>query len=309
MDPRRSTLHVPSELRSVSNWGRWGDDDEAGTLNLIPSASQLAALGLARQGVSVSLSREVTPHSRPDTPQPVHRFMRRNGVEAPERGMGTASEWLGFIFHGFSMTHLDAPSHVFWDGKMYNGRDAAAVSGHSGARWNAVTGAGSGIIGRGVLLDVARHREADWLEPGDGIAVDELLSCARSQNVEIEEGDILLFRTGRPARERVVGNHNPIVDGNPGLEESCAEWLHRQDVAVLGSDVVQDVMHPGNAPHPMPIHVLGLVGMGLWLIDNMDLEELSRRCAALNRWEFTLILAPLRIWRGTGSPVNPIAVL
>jgi kynurenine formamidase len=232
-----------------------------------------------------------------DTASPERRLERRG-----------ASEFIGMVFHGYNITHVDAPSHYFWDGQIYNGRSCNLVTSREGATVASIEGLKSGVVSRGVLLDVARTRRVDWIAGGEGVMPEDLEAAEKAQNVRVEPGDILLVRTGYYGRRLREGAVNPLQAGSPALHAACCPWLRERGVAMVGSDTHNDV-------HPLPypgmgnsFHVVCLVAMGLWLIDNANLEELGQACAERRRWEFLLTIAPLRLVNVTGSPVNPIAV-
>lgn len=293
----------------LSNWGRWGVDDELGTVNLLTEQRAAAAAGRVRLGRVVALGRVLRTAPAPDNPQPLLHLMKSSGESAPALGGAHASDWLGLAYHGSATTHVDAHSHQFWNGQMYNGRPAADVSTRAGANSGSVEALARGLVGRGVLVDMPRALGREWLEPGEGIGPDDLDRATAVQGVVITAGDLVLVRTGRDARAAAIGVLDPLRQGGPGLVMQCLAWLRRHDVAVLGSDVQSDVMQPDGAPHPMPIHAGALAVLGLPLLDNLVLEELSRMCAQLQTWEFLLTVAPLALRRATGSPVNPLAVL
>ncbi len=292
----------------ISNWGRWGKDDERGALNYITDAKRLAGARLVKTGEAISLGLPLATIPGPDNPTPVTHLMIQSGHDAhlmPTPPPYTA-DYLGINTHGYANTHLDALCHLIWNGKMYNGFDASEV-GSTGALKLAVDVARNGVIGRGVLLDIPKLRKVGWLEPGDHIYPDELDAAAREHGVAVEEGDILMVRTGRAARRKVKGGWT-AEEGMAGLDCACLPWLHDHRVAVLGSDGVSDAMPYGYDEPWLSIHVCGIAMMGVHLIDNMDLDALSERTKALGRYEFHFIMAPLVVARGTASPVNPIAV-
>jgi len=293
----------------LRNWGRWGADDELGTVNLLTPQRAADAAGRVRQGRVVPLGRVLRTTPAADNPQPLLHLMKSSGEAAPTLGGAHASDWLGLAYHGSAVTHLDAHSHQFWNGQMYNDRPATDVATRNGARTGSVESLAHGLVGRGVLLDVPRAVGSAWLEPGVGIGPDDLDRAAAAQRVDLEVGDLLLVRTGRDARAAVHGVLDPLSQGGPGLVMQCLPWLRSHDVAVLGSDVQSDVMLPGGAPHPMPVHAGALAMLGLPLLDNLILEELAGACADQQRWDFLLTVAPLALHRATGSPVNPLAVL
>jgi kynurenine formamidase len=308
---------VLSYFERFRNWGRWGDDDEAGTLNLITPEHRVRAAGLVRDGVSVGCSKLLTTQINvnvkpPLFAQPQH-FMIQCGEQFAHRDnepyvLQTALDYFGVAFHNVLVTHLDAVGHVFWDGHMYNGVSAASNTSAAGATVQSVDVARDGVVSRGVLLDIPRLRGVKWLEPGEAIFSDELEAAEEAQGVRVESGDVLLIRTGAGRRVAEEGPWDMYTFGVPGLSPNCIPFLHGRGVAVLGSDGGSDVF-----PNPyqltfQPIHQVGLVAMGLWLIDFCSFEDLLAACESRNRWEFLLSMGPLRIEFGTGCPINPIAV-
>ncbi|HSB41189.1 MAG TPA: cyclase family protein [Methylomirabilota bacterium] len=312
--PAPSEAQVREYLKTLSNWGRWGSEDELGTVNLITPAKRQAAARLVTRGLSVSCARPITTDITPDTTIQPMRFMVDSGegrdTASPERLLERrgAAEFIGMVFHGYTITHVDAPSHYFWDGKLYNGRSCNAVTSREGATVSSVEVLRDGVVSRGVLLDVAGTRGAPWLEGGVGVMPEDLEAAEKAAGVRVESGDILLVRTGYYARRLAEGPVSPLRAGSPALHAACCPWLRERGVAMVGTDTHNDV-HP--QPYPSmgnSFHVVCLVAMGLWLIDNASLEDLARTAAELGRWEFLLAVAPLRLRNVTGSPVNPIAV-
>ena len=299
---------------TCSNWGRWGDDDELGTLNYLTPDLRTAAAGLVRDGVSVSCARVIPTHVlEEDFHAPPLHFMISSGegfagkATAPD-SLQTASDFLGIAFHGFAVTHVDSLCHVFRDGHMYNGKPADAVTTSTGAAIQTVEAISDGIVGRGVLLDIARLRSKPWLEVDEGVFPEDLEAAEEASGVRVGPGDILLCRFGTMARRNAQGPSKDVFAHRPGLHAACAPWLHERQVAALGSDSAQDLFPSGYPAVRAPLHQIGIVAMGLTLIDNCDLEALGDACERFGRWEFLLTVAPLRIQAGTGSPVNPIAV-
>jgi kynurenine formamidase len=228
------------------------------------------------------------------------------GLPDSPRG-GGAMEHIGLAYHGYTVTHLDALSHIFWDKRMYNGVPADAVTSFTGATTHAVTAAREGIVTRGVLLDVTADR--DWLAPGEGVFPDALEAAEARQGVRVEAGDVLLLRTGHARRVREAGPYDVRAEGRPGLHVSALPWVHEREVAAIAADTACGCMP--NPEYPSmhdPVHAVGIVAMGLWLIDNCDLEMLRDTCQRLGRWEFQFVLSPLRVVGGTGSPANPLAI-
>jgi kynurenine formamidase len=300
---------VDKLLSSLSNWGRWGEDDQLGTLNHITPESRLAALRAVQTGETVSCSRDISPRHSKENPSPLLHHMIVSGEAAPDEGLGIAADWLGLAFHGYSVTHLDSLSHLFWNKRSYNGRPASDVSTVSGAATGSVEVARHGVVTRGVLLDLAGARGEEWLEPGEALTPADLERAEQEQGVTVGAGDVLLVRTGRDARRAAKGPVHPDHEGAPGLHYSCLPYLHERQIAVLGSDAANDVLPSHVSGFEMPVHTVGIVAMGLWLLDNAYLEDLGRRCRERASWEFLVALAPLLLKRSTGSPVNPIAVL
>jgi kynurenine formamidase len=305
---------VREYLRSLSNWGRWGAEDELGTINLITPARRVAAAGLVRDGVSVTCARPIVTDITADTSFQPLRFMVDSGEgrdsASPERLLQRrgASEFIGMVFHGYTITHVDAPSHYFWEGKFYNGRSCNLVTSREGATVESIEVLRDGVVSRGILLDVAETRGARWMGPGEGVMPEDLEAAERTAGVRVESGDILLVRTGYYARRVAEGPVHPLQAGSPALHVACAPWLRERGAAMIGTDTHNDIHPPPYPAMGNSFHVVALVAMGLWLIDNANLEDLARACAARRRWEFLLAVAPLRLRNVTGSPVNPIAV-
>ena len=313
-----TTRPVPTEAEvrgytgNLSNWGRWGPEDQLGTINLITPDKRRQAAALVRDGVSITCSRPIQTGPAADAMSPPIHYMTGSGEvfalqESPPGSMQGSGDFIGMVFHGYSITHLDALSHIFWNGQMYNGRSSALVTTRQGATAESIELLQDGVVSRGVLLDIARLRGVDWLEPGEGIMPDELDAAEAAQGVKVEEGDILMVRTGHLKRRNEEGPR-ALAGGWPGLHAACLPWLRERGVAVLCGDPVSDVVTSGYPSLLQPIHQIGIPHMGLWLLDNCNMEGVTRACAERGRWEFHLTVAPLRIQYGTGSPVNPIAV-
>ena len=303
MAARLTKDEVKSNFEKISNWGRWGKDDERGALNFITDAKRAAAAKLAKAGEIVSCALPLATQSGPDNPQPVQHMMLHVGPPV------AALDYFGIAPHGYAFTHLDALCHVFWEGKMYNGFSSREV-GRFGARKCAIDVTRDGIATRGVLLDIPVVKKVDFLEPGEPIYPEDLDAAEKLHGVQVEEGDVLLIRTGRHQRRKSKGDWNPRREGLPGLDASCLPWLHERRIAILGCDAVSDCSPSHYAPEfEMPVHVGALVMMGVHLLDNADLDALAGACAKHRRHEFQFIMAPLILERGTASPVNPIAIL
>jgi kynurenine formamidase len=326
MNDKGSNGQTPTEeeirswFTSLSNWGRWGPDDVLGTLNLITAEKRLQAAASVRLGDVVSCAWDVRTDGGADAygeHLSAQRWMAATGLglsEEPPTGsrtldgsFGVASEMLSMVFHGRTMTHLDALSHVFWDGKMYGGLPAYYVTERDGATHHDVLSAGNGIQSRGVLLDIPRARGTAALEPAEPVFPEDLESAEAAQNVTVGEGDVLLIRTGDGSRRR-AGTWDPASNGQPGLQAACIPWLHERGIAAIGTDGPQEVRPSGYPGLAMPVHSIAIVAMGLWLIDNCQLEDLAVACDQHDRWDFFFSAAPVRFTGATGSPINPVAI-
>jgi kynurenine formamidase len=298
-------------FEQVKNWGRWGAEDEMGALNLITPEKRREAAACVVAGEPVSCSLELPIHPSVENPHPALHMMIQAGDDCVIPGLGfeTVMDFVGVAFHGMATSHIDALCHVFVDGRMYNGFSKDEVK-STGARRGSIMCAREGIVSRGVLLDMPRTLGVPWLEPGTAVTVAALERAEEAEGVRVTPGDILLVGTGRDARRAKHGPWNPIADGLAGLHPECVPWLHERGVAVLGCDGISDAV-PGLAIPGwlMPIHQSTLVAMGVHLLDNLRLDRLAEACARYRRWAFQLTVAPLRVDKATGSPVNPVAVL
>jgi kynurenine formamidase len=299
-------------FESVKRWGRFGPDDERGGLNLLTPERIVRAAALVRSGRTISCAHDLETEPSIENATPAQHMMLMAG-DSPEAsgipGYAQSTDYLGMACHGMGVSHIDALCHVFVEGRMYNGFAASDVK-SVGAMRNSIAAAAGGIVGRGVLLDVPRLRGVDWIDPPGTIGPDELSAAAAAQHVEVGTGDILLIATGRDARRAAQGPWSPFEPGLAGLHPACIPWLHERDIAVLGSDGVSDRLPPHGEPGwPFPLHQCCIAGMGIHLLDNLNLLELCAACRDADRWEFLFSVQPLRAARATGSPVNPVAVL
>jgi kynurenine formamidase len=298
-------------FEKVKNWGRWGAEDEMGALNLITPAKRRQGAACVEAGEVVSCALELAVQPSPENLHPALHMMIQGGDDCLLPGLNFESvmDFVGVAFHGMATSHIDALCHVFVDGLMYNGFSKDEVK-STGARKGSIMCAKEGIASRGVLLDMPRAGGVSWLEPNTFIRVSDLEDAEAKQGVRVEEGDILLVGTGRDARRAAHGPWSPIGVGLAGLHPECIPWLHERGVAVLGGDGVSDPLPGGGIEGwAMPVHQCALVAMGVHLLDNLRLDVLGEACARHERWAFQLTIAPLRIAKGTGSPVNPIATL
>tara|TARA_R110002072_G_scaffold56097_4_gene145529 strand:- start:8509 stop:9453 length:945 start_codon:yes stop_codon:yes gene_type:complete len=295
----------------VSNWGRWGDDDQKGALNFIDAAKRQQAARLVSEGVAIGIGNPWPVDPAPHNMWPAEHRMVRAGDDCDYPGvpgLSVALDYIGVETHGIACSHIDALCHVFVGHKMYNGFPASEVK-STGALKNDMTPMEEGIVTRGVLLDLPRIKKQTFLDGFDRITIQDLERAEQEQGLKVEPGDVLLIHKGRQARVESVGLFDPVVSGMPGLHPECATWLHQRGVAVLGSDYMNDPQPNWiNEQWPIPIHYLGICGMGMALLHNLDTEVLARHCDGSSRWEFLLTIAPLKIPGATGSPVNPVAM-
>ena len=283
----------------LSNWGRWGTNDQIGAVNLITPAKRRQAAALVTEGFSVSLARDVDTEKAVDNPQPYERQM-----------LAIGSDRFGVAFHGVAHTHLDSLAHINYDGVFYNGYtpDVDAVMKAGGHARNSIVNLKNGIFTRGILIDIPRLRGVPYLEPGTPIYVQDIEAWEKVARVKVGPGDALFIRTGRWARRAAVGPWDLSRNGlRPGPSAAIIPWLKARDVALLGSDVPPSTAPSDVAGETGPVHDFALVTLGVHLFDNCDLEALAEAAAARKRWDFLLTVAPLPIRGGTGSPVNPIA--
>jgi kynurenine formamidase len=296
-------------FESVSNWGRWGDDDAAGTLNLITPEVTRRATALIEEGVSVSAALELTPGEMGPhgSASVMHHMLRTYDVASPATPQGAVADYVAFSPHGHSVTHLDAFCHMAFRGQVYNGVAVEDAVKSTGAVFGGLEPTGNGIVSRGVLLDIPRSLDRDWLEPGETVTASHLEFASQAAGVTLRDGDILLVRTGRFARQRKLGSWNTFTD-LAGLAPDALPWIRDHGIALVASDGTSETN-----PSPVenvnnPIHMGLLVSMGVHMIDAADLEALGAACAQRSRWEFFMAIVPARMPAATGMPVNPLAI-
>jgi len=296
----------------ISNWGRWGADDERGTLNLIDDAARLRGLQSAKDGLAICCGLTIPQQAAIDRNRyPVQRFIFRAGDQVPANGFGSIWEFLGMVPHGPAHTHIDALCHAFHDGRMYNGRTPTEVL-STGARRNAITAMNGSISARGILLDIPALLGVDYLEPERPIKRAELEAAERAAGVTVASGDVLLVRTGRHVRYRVKGPGSEQLNGKThvaGFYADCLTFMRERDVAVLGSDGVNEHLALSYGADERPIHQGCLVYMGLPLIHNCDLDLLAEACAHKKRASFLFTMGLITFEGATSAPVAPVAIL
>ena len=300
-------------FESVKNWGRWGPDDQLGTLNLITAERVRAAAGLVRTGRRVSMEIPINTVAGPDNPNPaIHMVTQGHDIDIGSGGLRFGLDFLGMAAHGDCHTHVDALNHISYDGLTYNGKPAGQVltsKGGTSLGIDAIAGSG-GVVGRGVLLDLPRFRGVTWLEPGEAVTRAELEACEAAQGVRLDEGDILVYRTGHHRRRLELGpwDNGPDGEGKAGLHVDSIPWMHERGIAAFLPDGDGEAIPSCVDGITYPIHPLQIVAMGMLTADSLQFEDLARACEEEGRYEFMVVGLPLRLPGGTGSPWNPVAI-
>jgi kynurenine formamidase len=284
-------------FKELNNWGRWGDADQRGTVNLVTPAKREAARALVRTGRTVSLARDVTP-------QPVYMYSAT--FPSKRERADVVLDRFDMVYHGFWITHIDALCHVAWDGELYNGRPFADSLSVAGATWCPIDPLFDGITTRGVLLDVAAGRKEGYVTVGHPVTPRELDETARRQGVRVEPGDVVVVRSGDEVFRRAHPDWVPRVSPHPGLHLSCLEWFREKDIAAISWDMM-DERPIGYAGFGMGVH-LAIPFLGLALVDNTNPERLAEACREMGRYEFLFTATPLRLVGSTGAPAHPIAI-
>jgi hypothetical protein len=298
--------------KELSNWGRWGKDDERGLLNLITPEKTKQALTLVKEGKTVTLQINPIKKQGSDTGsfgENVHRMYGLN----PKTGEATAAiDIIHLSIHDGLNSHLDALCHYQGPIGRKPNEPAVAYNGNpfnlsaAGCQKSAADRMGPGYITRGVLVDIPLMKQVKWLEPSTPIYVEDLEAWEKFSGIRIGAGDALLIRGGRWAKREADGPW-PYGQAGAGLHASVLPWLRARDVSLLASDAVNDVQPSGVAGINRPIHQLTQVNMGLPIVDNAYLEDAAREAARLKRWEFMLTLHIFQIQGGTASPFNALA--
>jgi kynurenine formamidase len=310
-------MALPPELRAlaaeVSNWGRWGDDDERGTVNLIDSAAVARGVAAARTGERFSLAIGLDEHGPqlgniPGRINPLHVMVGINTPYSGDPADFCASDdamTLGLQ----ACTHWDALAHVSYEGKLYNGFDASTITAERGAGRCGIHRVPH-VVTRAILLDVARatgHERV--LPPRHMISEDDLEAAVAQAGVRPEPGDAVLVRTGQMSHLKARDRQTYTFGEQPGLTTGTIPWLRRHDVAAVAIDTMAMEVYPCEDPAVLfPVHMIQLRDMGLLQGQNFDLEDLAAHCAADGVHEVLLVANPEPVTGGTGAPVNPVAV-
>ncbi|MFE0627088.1 cyclase family protein [Streptomyces sp. NPDC058864] len=297
--------------KRVNNWGRWGEADETGTLNLITDEVVRAAARTVRGGRRVPLALPlrqdgVQTGMIPGRVNPLRTMVMLNHEMF---GPGTVATSDDIVTMGLqAATHWDALTHVSHSGRIYNGRPAGSVTAHGGAAFSGIEKIAT-LLSRGVLLDVARARGTDRL-PGDhAVTPDDLDAAEELARTTVRAGDIVLVRTGQ-MQVYLAGDKHAYAFPSPGLSVRTPEWFHARDVAAVANDTLTfEIFPPEIEDLWLAVHALDLVEMGMPQGQNWNLEALSEACTEEGRYEFLLDATPQPFVGGVGSPVAPVAVL
>lgn len=316
---------------SLRNWGRWGPDDQLGTLNFITPERIAYACSLARKGRVVSMSAPFDaylPHGASGFRRnPIHLMTVDGGDEdlystldgwggETERALQQrqASTPLRFaddvIFMSLQAgTQWDALSHAYYDGKLYNGYPSSSITSFGATRNGIEIVALRGLVARGVLLDVAAAHGVRRLEAGYAIEPEEMDEIAATQGVSVSSGDVVVVRTGAWGAYEELHDASILYGSCPGLSWRCADWLYKHEIAGVAADNIAVDVSPSGIPNVnLPLHLIGLRDMGLMLGELWDLERLSGACSDEGCYEFLLVAQPIRFVGAVGSPINPLAV-
>jgi kynurenine formamidase len=283
-------------FKQISNWGRWGKDDQLGSANLVTPDKRKQAAGLVKNGVSVSLAHNPITETAPDNPLPFEHTMNK----------GFITDTYRVSYHGYAHSHIDALCHILYKNQTYNGYAREEVNTEKGCTKLGIDNLKNGIVTRGILIDIPRLRNVPYLEPGTPVFVEDLEAWEKKAGLKISSGDAIFLRTGRWARRAKLGPWN-VAQSAAGFHASVASWIKARGVSFVGSDAAQDVTPSLVEGQALPVHTLLLTGLGINLLDNQDLEALGGTAAKLNRWEFMLTIAPVPVTGGTGFPLNAVA--
>jgi kynurenine formamidase len=293
----RNAAEFDELFKTVSNWGRWGKDDQLGSANLVTAAKRKQAAALVKTGTTVSLAHNPLTERAEDNSNPFEHTMLR----------GFFMDRYSVAYHGYAHSHIDALCHILYKDQTYNGYARADVNTEKGCTKLGIDNLKNGIVTRGVLIDIPRLKGVEFLEPGTPVYAEDLEAWEKKAGVKIASGDAILLRTGRWARRARLGPWN-VGQKAAGLHASVAPWIKERGVAFVGSDAAEDVVPSQVEGIALPVHTLLITAMGINLLDNQDLEAVAETAARLNRWEFMLTIAPVPVTGGTGFPLNALAM-
>lgn len=299
LPPTLDADDIDKMFNEVSNWGRWGAEDQRGTLNLITPEKRRQAAALVREGISVSLTQDFSTMEDVDNTTPMEMVM------SVDPGAPVAMEEWQIFYHGLTYAHMDALCHARYKGKTYNGFDATDAT-ESGCSTSGIEHLKEGILSRGILVDMPRLKGVPYLEPGTPVLASDIEAWEAQTGLTIGPGDVVLVRTGRWGKREEIGPYS-LMGGSPGVHVSALPLMRERDVAVLATDVGLDVSPSGVDGVVIPTHTVAIAGIGLIIIDNADLEALAETAARLDRWEFMFSVAPIPVVGATGSVINAVA--
>ena len=308
IDTRISKQQFDVLVERVRVWGRPGQNPGPAAFERITPAVSAAALGAATTGETVSLGRPWSVTPAVDNAHPALHFMSDLGSLLADGDVEPTcyKDFLGVDYHNKTMSHVDAFAHIAYEDQIFGGASASDAVTNAGMSAGDVTLYGP-LVTRGVLVDMAAAAGVEWTEPGTAWSLDEVRRALDLQGVTLQAGDTVLFRSGHDRRRAQLGAWDPDAAG-AGLHVSAVPWLFEQGVSILGADGETDVRPSSVEQVTLPIHVLALTMAGVPLLDNLDLEALGTECARRGQYTFALIVTPLNIPGGTGSPVNPLVI-
>lgn len=296
-----------SLFESIKSWNDYSPLTlERGALNYITPEIVKSASQLVSTGEVVTMGLAWNTVTGPDNHKPALHYMTELSIDTPGEEPNCNKDFIGVDYHGKAVSHLDAMTHISFRDTLFGGKKSTEVVNATGSSWSTVDKLGP-IATRGVLLDAARFAGLDWIEPGTAIHVEDVLAYEKKFGFNIGQGDVVLLRSGHFARRDKLGVWDPS-DFSAGFHIDVMQLFKDRKVSVIGADGDSDVRPSPVAGVGSPIHVLALPALGVPLLDNLQLEAVAAKCAELNRWVFSIVISPLNIPRGTGSPINPIAI-
>ncbi|MES3006636.1 MAG: cyclase family protein [Pseudomonadota bacterium] len=307
--PRTITTEAEFQqaMDELSNWNRWGPEDGMGASNLITAEKRVQAAALVTEGITVSLAHDANQEDAVDASAKLVRQVLR----VSPTGASDQIQYDG-TYHGTIHSHLDSINcHIMHEGFGYNGMSYQEVEAAGGCPRGDINAQKDGVITRGILFDATllpgKATPEGWLEPGTAIHYEDLLELERIQGVTVEPGDVILLYTGRWKRREALGAW-PTSEGVAGYHADVAFFLKERGVSFIGHDLWNDVSPSGVPNVRLPLHSLALVSLGVGIFDNLDFERVAQTAKELGRYEFLFMASPLRIDKGMGSPLNPIAM-
>jgi kynurenine formamidase len=305
--PHLSSVEFDQLFNRLKSWDEYSPATiERGALNHITAETVKTAIATVKNGRVIQMALPWATVSGPDNSRPALHYM--TSVSEPSDEQPTSNtDFIGVDYHGKATSHMDAMTHIVYKDKLFGGKNSSEMVNSHGSRWSTIDKLGP-VVTRGVLLDAARFKAVEWLEPGTAVHAADVLAMEERYGITIGAGDCILLRSGHFNRRAKLGVWNPD-NFSAGFHVDVMELFKERKVSMIGGDGDSDVR-----PSPVdgvgsPIHILALPGLGIPLLDNLHLEALGDACAIEGRQEFLITIAPLNVVGGTGSPVNPIAVL